>query len=333
MKVEIQAYSIQELGSRQNQEDFIFPAYDKSTSADRLFILCDGVGGHDKGEVASSVVCNAISKYIHDTWSQKKTLTDEILQNAINEAYNALDKIDHGGTRKMGTTLTVLCLHANGATIAHIGDSRVYQLRPASSNKPAEILFRTQDHSLVNELIKAGDITEEEALTHPQRNVILRAMQPHQTKRAKADITHITDIKAGDYFYLCSDGMLENMNDKELLSIITQHDLSNEEKICLLKDYTAGNQDNHTAHLIQMTKVVKDNPMTRILGFKNQSTNYSFQCFIFSCLTILFFLFTVFYACKACKKTQEKKIKKIILIKKHHSENLTTTINYTTLCS
>lgn len=85
----------------------------------------------------------------------------------------------------MGTTLTFLCLHTNGATVAHIGDSRVYQLRPASKKSPARIVFRTQDHSLVNDLVKIGEITEEEAKHHPQKNVITRAMQPCQEHRAK----------------------------------------------------------------------------------------------------------------------------------------------------
>ena len=155
----------------------------------------------------------------------------------------------------MGTTMTFVCLHADGATVAHIGDSRIYQLRPAKDGNPAQIVFRTQDHSLVNDLGRVGEITEEEAKHHPQKNVITRAMQPCQERRAKADITHLTDIQPGDYFYMCSDGMLEEATDENILNIITMPDKTDEEKLEMLRKVTEENKDNHTAHLIHINKV------------------------------------------------------------------------------
>ena len=246
---------MQELGQRQNQEDSLFPAVGGQTGGDRLFILCDGMGGHEKGEVASATVCEVMSRVILSMWKPSEPLTDDIFQKALDAAYDALDAKDDGGERKMGTTMTFVCLHANGATVAHIGDSRVYQLRPASGGKTARIVFRTQDHSLVNDLVKVGEITEEEAKHHPQKNVITRAMQPHQERRAKADIAHLTDIQKGDYFYMCSDGMLEEMSDENILNIITKPDASNEQKIEILRGATDENKDNHTACLIYINKV------------------------------------------------------------------------------
>ena len=131
MKFKIKAYSLQELGQRANQEDSLFPALGKSTSDDRLFVLCDGMGGHEKGEVASATVCETISCVILSTWHPDEALSDELFQQALSSAFDALDAKDNGEERKMGTTLTFLCLHANGATVAHNGDSRIYQLRPA----------------------------------------------------------------------------------------------------------------------------------------------------------------------------------------------------------
>lgn len=254
MKFELTPYNLQELGQRQNQEDSLFPGIGQQTSQDRLFILCDGMGGHEKGEVASATVCETMSKTILSRWNPNEPLGDELLQQAIEDAYDALDAKDNGSEKKMGTTMTFLCFHANGVTVAHIGDSRVYQLRPAKGELPAYIVFQTRDHSLVNDLIKIGDITEEEAKHHPQKNVITRAMQPCQERRAKADIKHLTDVQDGDYFYMCSDGMLEETYDENLIYIICKKDVSDEQKVEMLRSVTKDNKDNHTAHLIHIGK-------------------------------------------------------------------------------
>ena len=255
MKFKIKAYNLQELGQRTNQEDSLFPALGRSTSDDRLFVLCDGMGGHEKGEVASATVCATLSRVILSAWHPGEVLSDELFLQALSAAYDALDAKDNGEERNMGTTLTFLCLHAGGATVAHIGDSRIYQLRPASKNSPARIVFRTQDHSLVNDLVKIGEITEEEAKHHPQKNVITRAMQPCQEHRAKADIAHLTDILPGDYFYMCSDGMLEEASDENILNIITKPNATDEQKLEMLRNVTEENKDNHTAHLIHIDGV------------------------------------------------------------------------------
>ena len=255
MNFKIKAYNLQELGQRANQEDSLFPALGKLSPDDRLFILCDGMGGHEKGEVASATVCETISRVVLSAWHPGEALSDELFLQALSAAFDALDAKDNGEERKMGTTLTFLCLHANGATVAHIGDSRIYQLRPASDTTPAHVVFRTQDHSLVNDLVKIGEITEEEAKHHPQKNVITRAMQPCQEHRAKADIALLTDIQPGDYFFMCSDGMLEQSTDDNILNIITKPNVSDEHKLEMLRQVTEENKDNHTAHLIYIDKV------------------------------------------------------------------------------
>lgn len=255
MKYQIKAYNLQELGQRANQEDSLFPALGQSTTDCRLFVLCDGMGGHEKGEVASATVCEQISRTILSQWHAGEPLSDDLFRQALAAAYDALDAKDDGAERKMGTTMTFLCLHANGATVAHIGDSRVYQLRPATEHSPARIVFHTRDHSLVNDLVKIGEITEEEALHHPQKNVITRAMQPCQEQRARADIAHLTDIQPGDYFYMCSDGMLEEASDENILNIITKPNVTDEQKLEMLRQVTEDNKDNHTAHLIHIDKV------------------------------------------------------------------------------
>ncbi|MCR4921600.1 MAG: protein phosphatase 2C domain-containing protein [Bacteroidaceae bacterium] len=246
----IHACSMQELGRRSNQEDSIFPPLGAEMQDCRLFIVCDGMGGHERGEVASRTVCESMSRHILSHRDVEDG--DSLLLAAIDAAYNALDMLDDGAERKMGTTLALLMLHDDGATVAHIGDSRVYHLRPADGCEPARILFRTNDHSLVNDLLRLGELTEEEAKTFPQRNVITRAMMPHQERRARADVAHISDIRPGDYFFLCSDGVLERMEDDQLLSLLTNSEDADEEKLEILRRATRDNSDNHSAHLVHV---------------------------------------------------------------------------------
>ncbi len=263
MKYKLKAYSIWEFGKRvddkgnPHQEDSIYPTHGGVTNQDRLFILCDGMGGHEAGEVASATVCEAMSRSILSAVpSDEDNFTEEILKDALIKAYDALDAKDNGTSeKKMGTTMTLLKLHNKGCTIAHIGDSRVYHIRPGKTAEDTMILFRTEDHSLVNELIKAGELTPEEAKLSRQKNVITRAMQPHMDHRPKADIYHTTDVAIGDYFYLCSDGMLENMEDEQLCYFFSEEAGDDEQKVDSLLKATQENRDNHSAFLVHITEV------------------------------------------------------------------------------
>lgn len=199
------------------------------------------------GEVASSTVCEVMSIYIKENSTEEFTETD--FHNALSAAYDALDAKDDDSDRKMGTTLVFLKFHDGGCLAAHIGDSRIYHIRPASK----EILYVSRDHSLVNELVALGEMTPEEAKTSKQRNVITRAMQPGQERRSKAEIRMIQDIRDGDYFYLCSDGMLERTEDVEILNVLSMDDRTDEEKIEIFRKVTEENRDNHSAFLIRVT--------------------------------------------------------------------------------
>lgn len=268
MKFEIfQPLAIHELGQRANQEDNIYPQLGRATVADRLFLVCDGMGGHERGEVASSIVCQAIPQYFQQAGiSPDKGLSDDDLRSAIEYAFQQLDRADDGAMKKMGTTLTLLYMHRSGITCAHIGDSRIYHIRPISSPKIGEagrglngegLLFQSRDHSLVYDLYQAGEITFDEMRTSPQKNVITRAMQPGEDNRVRADIVHITNVQPGDYFYLCSDGMLEEMENDELVSLISSSK-SDEEIRKQLIAVTQNNHDNHSAYLIHVKEVLQE---------------------------------------------------------------------------
>lgn len=252
MEFKITALSIHELGKRNNQEDSIYPEYSSDPSEGDLFILCDGMGGHVAGEVASQTVCKAMSGYIRNHPREDGMFEISDFNSALDAAYDALDARDTEEEKKMGTTLTFVKFHAGGCFIAHIGDSRIYHIRPSEH----QILYVTRDHSLVNDLIKLGEMTPEEAKTSRQKNVITRAIQPHQETRTRADYKEITDLKAGDYFYMCSDGMLEQAEDEEIVNILSLP-RPDSEIISILKGATRENKDNHSAYLIRIVAIAE----------------------------------------------------------------------------
>ena len=248
-----QPQAIHELGSRSNQEDSIFPVMGQASADQRVFLVCDGMGGLDKGEVASEAVSKALGEMANAICDVVPWFSDDDFKQCLAKAYNALDAADTKKEATMGTTMTFLCFHDGGCLVAHIGDSRVYHLRPSLVPEKG-VLLRTRDDSLVQQMYENGEITYEEMRTSPKKNVILKGMQPHQMQRTTATLTHITDVKPGDYFYLCTDGMLEKMEDKELVSILAGKE-SDEQKRQRLIDATAGNSDNHSAYLIQVKEV------------------------------------------------------------------------------
>lgn len=265
----LQPQAIHDEGKRGNQEDTIYPLLGKATTDDRLFIVCDGMGGHEHGEVASGEFTKGLVEYFTRNVNPDVPFTDEMLTDAIAYAYQILDKADDGNYKKMGTTLTLIYMHHGGVTAAHIGDSRIYHIRPGK-----EILYISRDHSLVFDLYQSGEISFEEMKTYKHKNVITRAVQPGEDNRTHADIIHITDIQEGDYFYLCSDGMLEQMDDDEILQIFSSSD-SNEVKRQRLIDATVNNNDNHSAYIVQIEAVQREESDSLISGNEEKTSRYN----------------------------------------------------------
>ena len=248
-----QPLSFSEIGRKDNQEDYLYPQHADTNT--RVFILCDGMGGHDNGEVASKTAATVLGDYL----SQFKYIDIPTFEAGLANAYDALDEIDTHSARKPGTTMTCLCLNKNNYLVAHIGDSRIYHIRPSLFNPETGrggILYQSSDHSLVNDLLKSGEITEEEACNFPLKNIITKAMQPHLEHRYKADVYEFNDIAPGDYFFLCSDGVLEQLNNEQLCKILASSDLSDVEKLSAIKSKCDSlTHDNYTCWLIPLNKV------------------------------------------------------------------------------
>ena len=247
MKIELYPpLSIHEIGQRENQEDSIIQWNN------RLFVLCDGMGGHEKGEVASQTVCLSLATWFDNNIKPDEPFCDDQLREAIEFAYTELDKYADDNPRQMGTTLTLLYIGSKGITAAHMGDSRIYHIRP-----DVGVLYQSRDHSLVFDLFQAGEITYEQMATFPQKNIVTRAMTPGEDNRMRSDIIHITDIQPNDYFYMCSDGMMEKMTNNELLTLFSA-DMDDKMKVGQLKMATNQNFDNHTAWIIHIKNAIKE---------------------------------------------------------------------------
>ncbi|GHB73558.1 PP2C family protein-serine/threonine phosphatase [Persicitalea jodogahamensis] len=237
------------VGQRANNEDFVLQVNEQS----RLFIVCDGIGGWDRGEVASQLVGESVARYFQQ--HPQEDLREEYLAAALSSAYLALaGYLQHNPlVNKLGTTLALLYLHGRGATVVHVGDSRVYHLRAG------QVLFQTQDHKYVRELVADGIITEAQALTHPRRNTLSRSVGAESgqplPKMDKPDITHLTDIRAGDCFFLCTDGVLEQIDPRTLEVVFTQN-ISPAEKVDqILLRCQDKTRDNYSGCLVAVKSV------------------------------------------------------------------------------
>lgn len=298
---------LNEQGQRKNVEDSIFPLPNKATSKDKLFVVCDGVGGQSKGEEASRIVCEAISDYVI-TLSNKELYAHHI-EAAVNYAISQMQQYveQHPAAENMSTTLTLAYLNQNEIIVAWCGDSRIYHLRDG------KVLWQSKDHSLVQQLVEAGEISEDEALHHPQKNIILRSMNANGNN-SKIDIHQITNLKSGDYILLCTDGIMENINQPELNEILRDSQKEkNKQKLFL--DYCEGKtSDNFSMYLLQLGDV---NYIPRAF-FKNKK-----NIIVLTLIGLLLSLFLGFKLFKTKVQTQKKiEQKEVIIIKDSTNDSI-----------
>lgn len=251
-----------------NNEDAIYPNNEAVSVNDRLFLVCDGVGGSNKGEIASSVACDAIQTYFRTFIDPEEAFDSAFIEKAVRYTEIRFDEYikENPAAKGMATTLCLLYIASDGIYLAHAGDSRIYQFRNG------EIIFKTEDHSLINSMIKNGQVKPEEAKSHPQRNVIYKAIQGTKIS-VDIDITHITNLLPGDKFLICTDGITEALNDNELCKIFTG-DTSSEEKLETIKNNcNIKAHDNFSAYIIPIQDVDQ-------LGFFRQVLTSFFYAFV-----------------------------------------------------
>jgi protein phosphatase len=206
----------------------------------KIYVVCDGVGGNEKGEVASEIVVNT---FIEEFKNNPDQVVNQVLATAELNMLNYLEQNPQASG--MATTLTLLRIRDNGIFAAWVGDSRIYQFRKD------KILFQSRDHSWVNDAVDAGIITLEESINHPKSNIITRAVQGAQ-KPAQADEVQLTDIDTGDYFFLCSDGVLETWDDMELTALFAQNLPIQEMTQKIMEECRKISRDNYTAIIFKI---------------------------------------------------------------------------------
>lgn len=250
-----QVYSFSQMGRRDNQEDARFPDSDAPQAGHHCFVVTDGVGGEVGGEVASNLVASTLGDAINRMLEKGEALSDEMLAEALGHAYEALDKKATGKFREMATTLTLAAFHAEGVVLAHIGDSRIYMVRPGTG-----IVYRSDDHSLVNQMIHSGIITPEQGINHPQSNIITRCMERVETdrRRSAATVMRTAFVREGDYILLCTDGVVHCISDDALVELL-ESDAPDQDKMCTLAATCRTSSDNNTATLLHVA-AVKDSP-------------------------------------------------------------------------
>jgi protein phosphatase len=214
---------------RRNEDNYVV--------APPLFGVADGMGGAQAGEVASRLAASALEGEDSNGLQGLERL-DALIQEANRRIY---DRASNDPTASgMGTTMTVALVEGMTVALGHVGDSRAYLVRGEQMEQ------LTEDHSLVNELLKSGRLSEEEAHVHPQRSVITRAVGTDPD----VDVDGFTiEAEEGDVFLLCSDGLTDMVSDEEILDLVHEHrdDLDKAVKALVSAANRGGGEDNITA--------------------------------------------------------------------------------------
>jgi serine/threonine protein phosphatase PrpC len=224
------------------------PLNEDSFLADRergIFSVADGVGGAEAGEVASQTAIEVLDEAFKHRLEGADI--EDLMELAIQRANASIHQMaqDHVKFSMMATTIVALHVKGNIATIGHVGDSRLYRLTPAG-----QLLRETDDHSVVEEEVRAGRMTAEQAANHPSKNVISRALG------AESDVEvdlKVLKIDEGTEFLLCSDGITRHIPDHELRELLLKHDdlttaCEELKRIC----YERGAEDNLTAIIVSV---------------------------------------------------------------------------------
>lgn len=249
------SFGMTDVGLLRSHNEDCFDVDDQS----QVYIVADGMGGHNHGEIAARITVETVRHYLADCEDGDSTLpigwdTDlhehsNRLKRSIQIAHDqVLGAIrEDGSLLGMGTTVVGTMLQDDVAAIAHVGDSRTYRLR----NGTLELL--TQDHTWVNEQVVAGYLSEDQAKSHPLKNVVTRALGGDS--EVNVDVTE-TRVFPGDLFLLCSDGLTTMLNDQEIHARLVTH--GSLEEICrrLIHDANArGGFDNITVVLMRVEEM------------------------------------------------------------------------------
>lgn len=236
-------YSATDIGQkRKMNQDYLYVSEDPLGNLPNLFVVADGMGGHNAGDFASS---HAVQKLVDEICADKDYNPVKIIRHAIEAANTEIvnQALENDSLRGMGTTMVATTIVGHYAYVANVGDSRLYVIQE-------RIRQVTKDHSLVGEMVRLGEIAPEEARNHPDKNIITRALGAEKT--IDVDFFDLR-LEQGDKLLMCSDGLSNMVADKKIEEIILnpETDLSQKGKELVEEANRNGGKDNIAIILIE----------------------------------------------------------------------------------
>lgn len=241
-----QAFATSDVGkAREINEDYFYISYPDDEI--QLFILADGMGGYNGGEIASKLAVTSAKNYILTNFEKNNSDKEKLLDLVKNSSQYANMVVFEKSKEmpelsNMGTTLDICLVYQNKAFISHIGDSRLYRIRKEFMRK------LTKDHSYVQQLIDDGKLTKEEATKHPKKNMLMKALGC--TPFIEPDAMVRGFIK-GDVILMCSDGLTNMVTENEIYQIIRENP-TDATKLLVQRANDLGGKDNITSVIIRV---------------------------------------------------------------------------------
>ena len=241
----MQVYAKTDIGKARNiNQDFYYISNEEDNI--NLYILADGMGGYNGGEIASNLATKSARNYIKENF-EKIEPNEENIVELIKDTMIYANNIVHERAQEneeleqMGTTMEICLVYKNKVYIGHIGDSRVYRIRKNVIRKI------TTDHSYVEKLVKDGTITRQEAFDHPKKNMLMKALGCSEEIEPDIIVKNFLD---NDVILMCSDGLTNMISEEEIYSIITK-DIGSASENLIKKANEFGGYDNITVIIIK----------------------------------------------------------------------------------
>jgi len=281
-------YYLFEVGRERKQEDYIWPVPGKATVNDKVFIVCDGAGSFDEGKIASQLICQFMAAKVLKFAEHK--MSDDLINKLLAEARERL--VSYARAYRLdtdlSTTFSMLVLYDQKVLISWFGDSRIYHLRKG------EILFSSEDNSQLNEPGELSEISRNNNPLGPHNAAIERVIRADSSP-IYAESQWIEDVRDGDYFLLCSKGLVENVKDDDIKSLLSQYDRAHSDLAKSFNQLASGKTlDNYSMYLIRVNLGTQKRARKKDLAINNPSNGIVTPVSIFA-MTIVGLVSILFY--------------------------------------